>query len=119
MLPISGRGLSSRNERPPAGKVRSMRVGGALLALAGLLAVAGAQSAGAQGVRSEKSPAETLNAAAERGRALQEALHRYSWYSELTIETVSDADTITGKYYRLSQVSHDRAGQRQERLIEN
>ena len=65
------------------------------------------------------SPSEILSAAAERGKALLEALRDYSYYAEVTIETVSQSDTITGKYYRFSQISFDRVGNRQEKVLEN
>ncbi|MFY9553246.1 MAG: hypothetical protein WAV47_00860 [Blastocatellia bacterium] len=68
---------------------------------------------------SQKSPDEILSAAAERGRELVAAMREYSYYAELTIQTVSQADTITGKYYRFSQVSSDRDGNRQEKVLEN
>src|SRR5262249_52681486 len=66
-----------------------------------------------------KSPTDILNESAERGKKLQAALNQYSYYAELTIETVSEADTITGKYYRFSQISHDSNGQRREKVLEN
>lgn len=65
------------------------------------------------------SPAESLSAAAERGKELLAALRDYTWYAELTIQTVSQADTITGKYYRFSQISYDREGNRVEKVLEN
>ncbi len=65
------------------------------------------------------SPPEMLSAAAERGRELQAALRNYTYYAELTIQTVSQSDTITGKYYRFSQISFDREGARQEKVLEN
>lgn len=65
------------------------------------------------------TPAEILAAAAERGSQLQSALREYSYYAELTIQTVSQSDTITGKFYRFAQVSFDRQGNRQEKVLEN
>jgi len=65
------------------------------------------------------SPSDTLAAAAEKGKQLLAALRGYSYYAELTIETVSQADTVTGKYYRFSQVSFDRDGNRQEKIFDN
>lgn len=65
------------------------------------------------------SPPETLAAAAERGKALLAALRNYTYYAEITIQTVSQSDTITGKYYRFSQISFDRDGNRQEKILEN
>ena len=71
----------------------------------------------ASGVLQKGSPAEFISAAAERGKELVDALHNYSFYSEITIESVSQADTITGKYYRFSQVSFDNHGNQQERIL--
>jgi hypothetical protein len=65
------------------------------------------------------SPAEILSAAAERGKELSAALRYYTWYAEITIQTVSQADTITGKYYRFSQISYDHEGNRVEKVLEN
>ncbi len=45
------------------------------------------------------SSAEMLSAAADRGIELLAVLRDYSYYAELTIQTVSQSDTITGKYY--------------------
>jgi hypothetical protein len=64
------------------------------------------------------SSADFIAAASERGKELIAALHNYSYYSEITIESVSQADTITGKYYRFSQVSFDDHGNPQERVLE-
>jgi hypothetical protein len=61
---------------------------------------------------------EILQAAAENGRLTLAALREYSYYDELTIETVSQADTLTGKYYRFAEISFDRDGNRRERVIE-
>ena len=62
---------------------------------------------------------QILAAGAEKGKALLDALRGYSYYAELTIQTVSQADTITGKYFRFSQISFDNTGKRQERILEN
>jgi hypothetical protein len=67
----------------------------------------------------KESPSEILLAAAERGDRLQTELLDYTCFAELTIQTVSQADTITGKYYRFSRVSFDRDGTRRERVLEN
>jgi hypothetical protein len=67
----------------------------------------------------KESPSQILSAAAGRGKALVAALRGYSYYAEVTIQTVSQADTITGKYYRFSQISFDRNGNRQEKVLEN
>jgi hypothetical protein len=67
----------------------------------------------------KQTPAEILTAGAERGRALQAALLDYSYYIEMTIQSVSQADTINGKFYRFSQISYDREGHRQERIVDS
>src|SRR3989442_7130170 len=64
-------------------------------------------------------PTEILSKAAERGAQLVAALKDYTYYAELTIQTVSQSDTITGKYYRFSQISFDREGAHQEKVLEN
>lgn len=69
--------------------------------------------------RQQPSPDEILSATAENGSRLLSALRGYSYYADLTIETVGNADVITGKYYRLSQISFDSAGVMHERVIEN
>jgi hypothetical protein len=65
------------------------------------------------------APQEILNSTAAKGVQLVAALRSYTYYADLTIETVSDADVITGKYYRLSRVWFDEAGARQEKVLEN
>ena len=65
------------------------------------------------------SPTEIISKTAERGAQLVAALRGYSYYAELTIQTVSQSDTITGKFYRFSQVSFDRDGTRREKILEN
>lgn len=67
----------------------------------------------------KESPSEILSAAAQRGDRLQTELRNYTYFAELTIQTVSQADIITGKYYRFSQISYDRDGARRERVQEN
>jgi Outer membrane lipoprotein-sorting protein len=64
-------------------------------------------------------PTEILAASAEKGKSLLAALREYTYYTELTIQTVSQSNTITGKFYRFSQISFDPAGKRQERILEN
>src|SRR5262249_44615655 len=64
-------------------------------------------------------PKEIVAAAAGRGEQLIAALQRHTYYTELTIETVGPADTITGKLYRFSEIYYDSSGNRQERIIEN
>ena len=65
------------------------------------------------------SPTKILAAAAARGKQSMAALRDYTYYAELTIQTVSESDTITGKYYRFSQISFDSEGARQEKVLEN
>lgn len=71
------------------------------------------------GAQERPQPGEVLSSTAENGRRLVEAMAGYTYYSELTVETVSDADVVTGKYYRFSQISVDSAGNRQERIFED
>ena len=85
----------------------------AIVALAATFRAAGAQAP------SQLSPAEIIAASAEKGRALRAALRDYTYFAEVTIQTVSQADTITGKFYRFSQISFDKDGKRQERIVEN
>ena len=67
----------------------------------------------------KESPSEILSAAAERGARLQTELRHYTYIAELTIQTVSQADIVTGKYYRVSRISFDPGGNRRERVLEN
>jgi hypothetical protein len=67
----------------------------------------------------QRDPQQILTAAAENGRLVNAALLDYTYYAELTMETVSQADTISGRYYRFSQISYDTAGVRQERIFED
>jgi hypothetical protein len=67
----------------------------------------------------KREPDEVLAAASEGGKKLTAALHDYTYYAELTIETLSQADTITGKYYRFSQISFGADGTRQEKVFED
>jgi hypothetical protein len=87
--------------------------------VAPLIIAAAASSPPAFRALQKASPPEILSAAAERGKELQAALRNYTYFAELTIQTVSQSDTITGKYYRFSQISFDREGARQEKVIEN
>jgi hypothetical protein len=90
------------------------------LLAAALLAAAQMIDAAALAAAQEKGdPADLLAAAAQKGKQLAEALRGYSYYAELTLQTVSPADVITGKYFRFSQLSYDRDGNRQERVFEN
>jgi hypothetical protein len=95
----------------PAPPIARRLASTALLILLG----AGAQTT----ARQKLTPQEILAKVAENGAKVSSALLDYTYYAELTIETVSQADTITGKYYRFSQVSYDSAGRRQERVFED
>jgi len=90
-----------------------------LLRAQGLCASAAAPASSVAVAGQKQSPSEILAAAAENGKQLLAALRGYSYFAELTIQTVSQADTVTGKYYRFSQVSFDREGNRQEKVLEN
>ena len=87
--------------------------------VAGLMIAAVGPSPPASAAFQKSSPAEVLSGAAERGKQLLAALRDYTYYSELTIQTVSQADTITGRYYRFSQILFDRDGNRLEKVLEN
>ena len=87
--------------------------------VASLIIAAAASSPPVHRALQKPTPSEILSAAAERGKALQAAMRNYTYYAELTIQTVSQSDTITGKYYRLSQISFDRDGNRREKVLEN
>ncbi len=65
------------------------------------------------------SPAEILTATTANGKLLLDAIHNYTYYAELTLEVVNDADVIAGKLYRFSKISYDRDGTRQERVFED
>ena len=75
-------------------------------------------SAGSADLQQKRDPAEILAVASESGKRVSAALRSYAYYSELTVETVSQADTISGKYYRFSQISYGPDGIRQERVVE-
>ncbi|MCI0488694.1 MAG: hypothetical protein L0229_19060 [Blastocatellia bacterium] len=69
--------------------------------------------------RQNPSPQEILASAAEKGKQILAVLQSYSYYAELTLQTVSQADVITGKYYRFSRVYYDSNGTRQEKVFED
>jgi hypothetical protein len=84
-----------------------------------LLAAAALAASPAAAAQEKADPADLLTAAAQKGKQLAEALRGYTYYAELTLQTVSQADVITGKYFRFSQLSYDSHGNRQERVFEN
>ena len=69
-------------------------------------------------LRQRKPPQEVLKAAAENGAKVIAALREYTYYAELTLQTVSGADVITGTYYHFSRIACDKEGNRQERILE-
>lgn len=83
------------------------------------MVVAGAVVAPLITLQQRRDPGEVLAAASESGKKMTAALRDYTYYAELTIETVSQADTITGKYYRFSQISFGADGTRQEKVFED
>lgn len=93
----------------------------ALSATTGITAERSRATASQPALRAEQklSPQEILLAAAENGRLALAALREYTYYIELTIEAVSQSDTITGKYYRFTEVSFDRGGNRMEKNLES
>jgi hypothetical protein len=66
-----------------------------------------------------KAPNEILVAAARNGQAGIDALKGYTYYAELTLQTVSPADTVTGEYYHFSQVAFEPDGSRRDTVFEN
>jgi Outer membrane lipoprotein-sorting protein len=62
---------------------------------------------------------EVLSQTAENGRRLLAALREHTHYFELTIQSVSLADTITGEYRRSSIISFDPDGSRREKVLED
>jgi hypothetical protein len=64
-------------------------------------------------------PTEILERATRNGQELLAALRQYTYYAELTIETVSAADVITGKFYRFSQISYGADGTAREKIFES
>jgi hypothetical protein len=107
------------NQQEINAKFRRGLLGAALLMIAIALSTT-AMSGGTGGAQAtaKPTPAEILAASAEKGKSLLAALREYTYYTDLTIQTVSQADTITGKFYRFSQISFDRDGKRQERILE-
>ena len=91
----------------------------AIVIAASLVLSAGASLSSIAQTAQTPSPSNMLATAAEKGKQLLAALRGYTYYAELTIETVSQADIITGKYYRFSQISFDRDGNRQEKIFDN
>ncbi len=84
-----------------------------------LMIAAGPAGSAAFAPQEKSNPEAVLQAAAQKGKQLVEALRGYTYYAELTLQTVSQADVITGKYFRFSQLSYDRDGNRQEKVFEN
>jgi len=74
----------------------------------------------ARGATEQKlAPEEVINATAENGRQILAALRDHTYYSELTVQAISQADTIAGEYRRFSLISFDREGNRQEKVLED
>ncbi len=90
----------------------------AALAAAALMIAAGPLGSAALTSQEKPDPSNLLTASAQKGKQLTDALRGYTYYAELTLQTVSQADTITGKYFRFSQLSYDGAGNLQERVFE-
>lgn len=98
---------------------RARRAARAITAVAFIAALSyGTPATLSNGPRRSIEPSEVLSRAAEKGRAAMEALRKYTYYAELTLETISPAETITGKYYRFSKVSFDGNGVEQEKVLE-
>jgi hypothetical protein len=71
-----------------------------------------------RGAGQRPNPAEVLARAEESGKRAWDALRKYTYYAELTLETVSLAHIITAKYYRFSKISYDGQGNEQEKILE-
>jgi hypothetical protein len=108
----------SNQQKMNPGWRRTLSCAALLMSVVALPATARFGAARAQAA-AKPVPAEILAASAEKGKSLLAALREYTYYTELTIQTVSQSDTITGKFYRFSQISFDQAGKRQERILEN
>lgn len=91
----------------------------AAVTVAFAIIITGSGSSKASWQNQKPAPEEILSKTAENGKKIQEELHRYTYYSELTIETVSQSETITGKFYRFSVISYDQSGNRQEKVLDN
>lgn len=68
--------------------------------------------------RQQPASSEILATAVDKGKQATDALRGYTYYAELTLETVSDADVITGRFNRFSKIYFDEAGNRQEKIFE-
>ncbi len=68
--------------------------------------------------RPQVASSEILAIAVDKGKQAIDALRGYTYYAELTLETVSDADVITGRFNRFSKIYFDEAGNRQEKIFE-
>ncbi len=66
----------------------------------------------------KKPPQEILAAAAANGAKAAAALRGYTYNTELTLQTISAADVITGSYFHLSKIGYSQDGSRQERVVE-
>src|SRR5215813_2337039 len=86
-----------------------------LLTTAALLLGFGSDAAPQQ----RPQPSEILASAAESGVKLVAAVRSFSYYEETTIDSISAANTVAGTYYRLSHITFDSRGNRQEKILEN
>ena len=98
-------------------RIRRSPYTGALAVLVCIVAATGAAS-GLEPSAQKKTPPQILAAAAENGAKVIAALRDYTYYAELTLQTVSAADVITGAYYHFSKISWDKDGNREERVLE-
>ena len=73
----------------------------------------------ATGSQQTPDPAEILSKTAGNGTKVIASLKEYSYYSELTLQTVNAVDLITGTYSRSSQVYFDPDGVRREKVFDD
>jgi hypothetical protein len=64
------------------------------------------------------APQQVLVLSAERGTEVIKELKGRTFYADLLIETVSQADVITGSYRRSSRVYYNPSGEREEIILE-
>jgi len=64
------------------------------------------------------SPDEIIKKLAAKGSELKTARTRYTYLIEMKLQTISQADTITGEYRRASQISFDKDGKMKENVYE-
>jgi hypothetical protein len=101
-------------------RLRRLRRHRLISSLMAALAIALLTSARAASEHSQNpSATDILAGAARNGQTAIEALRGYSYYAELTLQTVSQSDTVTGEYYHFSQITFDSDGSQREKVFES